>query len=261
MATQITQTLNFSFTNEGFTPIPLSKDDELYVVLEYFPPRSNTVAPLLGYYNNTDFGPSTTSGVKYQIINQGSLEVYADSFNVGYNIVECNPKYLSTGSLDNTLVLSEKISEFYGGDYQFLPDPPSDSYTSSLYNTYGDVNYPFKGNPFDIAIVYLSDGNYVELKIIEISNVNNQINIKLEKDLPVFVKDEIQLQKYKRFLWLARIEDETNAYLSFKKRPGLTSYGFIIPEDLSPDMLANIDTITKEVKQKLLADQQGTTSG
>jgi cold shock CspA family protein len=60
-------------------------------------------------------------------------------------------------------------------------------------------------------------------------------------------------------LILTRIDDETNAHAVFKKRDGKTSYGFVIPENLAPDVLANIDTITRQVKQKLLADQQGTT--
>jgi hypothetical protein len=65
---------------------------------------------------------------------------------------------------------------------------------------------------------------------------------------------------YQRFLLLSRVEDETNAYLTFNKRDGKTSYGFIIPQDISTTYLDNIDTITRQVKQKLLADQQGTTT-
>jgi hypothetical protein len=53
------------------------------------------------------------------------------------------------------------------------------------------------------------------------------------------------------------VEDETSTYLTFRKREGSTSYGLLIPQNLAPDILDNIDTITKEVKQKLLADQQG----
>jgi DNA repair exonuclease SbcCD ATPase subunit len=48
---------------------------------------------------------------------------------------------------------------------------------------------------------------------------------------------------------------ETNILLKYTKRPGQTSYGFAIPQKIAPDVLANIDTITKEVKQKLLAEQ------
>jgi cold shock CspA family protein len=64
---------------------------------------------------------------------------------------------------------------------------------------------------------------------------------------------------YQRFLLLSRVNDETNANTTFRKRDGKTSYGFVIPENLAPDVLANIDTITRQVKQKLLADQQGST--
>ena len=65
---------------------------------------------------------------------------------------------------------------------------------------------------------------------------------------------------YQSFLVLKRVEDETSAFLTFPKRDGKTSYGFAIPQNLATDVLDNIDTITKEVKQKLLADQQGTTT-
>ena len=71
--------------------------------------------------------------------------------------------------------------------------------------------------------------------------------------------NNIMSGSYQRFLLLSRLNDETNAHAAFRKRNGKTSYGFVIPENLAPDVLANIDIITREVKQKLLADQQGTT--
>jgi hypothetical protein len=40
--------------------------------------------------------------------------------------------------------------------------------------------------------------------------------------------------------------------LSFIKPDGETSLGLIIPNDIHPDVLNNIDIITKEVKQKLI---------
>ena len=48
---------------------------------------------------------------------------------------------------------------------------------------------------------------------------------------------------------------QQNVQLTFNKKPGQTSYGFLIPENLSPDVLNNIDTITSQVKQKLVNDQ------
>jgi hypothetical protein len=50
-----------------------------------------------------------------------------------------------------------------------------------------------------------------------------------------------------------------SAPLNFNKEDGQTSYGFLIPDNLSPDILKNIDTITKQVKQKILSTDQGIT--
>jgi hypothetical protein len=60
---------------------------------------------------------------------------------------------------------------------------------------------------------------------------------------------------YDRFLLLSRQPDETNVILNFTKREGKTSYGFLISDVISSEVLSNIDVITKEVKQKLLNDQ------
>ena len=61
--------------------------------------------------------------------------------------------------------------------------------------------------------------------------------------------------KAAKFLFIKRIPDETSVYLKFQKRPGGTSYGFLIPENLAKDVVANIDTITSQIKQKLIVDQ------
>jgi hypothetical protein len=71
--------------------------------------------------------------------------------------------------------------------------------------------------------------------------------------------DGLPYYKVKRFLILSRIKDETSAYLTFRKREGSTSYGFIIPQNIAADVLANINIITREVKQKLLSDQSAVT--
>ncbi len=56
-------------------------------------------------------------------------------------------------------------------------------------------------------------------------------------------------------LFLTRVEDETNIILEFKKKNGKTSYGFVIPENIDPSVLKNIDIIAKEVQSKLLSNQ------
>ena len=60
-------------------------------------------------------------------------------------------------------------------------------------------------------------------------------------------------------LLLSKVADETNINLSFDKIDGQTSYGFLIPDNLSPSVLKNINTITRQVQQKLLTNGQGIT--
>lgn len=198
-------------------------------------------------------------------LSQGNVVVSSLAAATGYASTNCpylSQTYINTGSNNNEIVFSQGISNFYGGDYIFSPNPLSGS-VNSLYTTYGDVDYPFIVNPYDIVLIYLSDGTYLESRVLNIykNNNDNLIRLTLDQTLSQFVKDDLvgNGHTFLRFIVLSRIEDETNAHIVYSKRPGQTSYGFIIPNNISPEILNNIDTITKEVKQKLLADQQGLT--
>jgi hypothetical protein len=196
----------------------------------------------------------------------GSLSVQSLSLRTGFPVVSCTPQFLDSSSIaasDNKIVFSEGVTSFHGGNYVFVPNPPTGSVSSSLYSRYGDVDYPFTAKTYDIILIYLSDGTYIEYRVIDTSVVNNKLTLTLDENLSAFAKADLtntSTPRYDHIILLTRIEDETNAYIVYSKRPGQTSYGFSIPETLSPDMLNNIDIITKEVKQKLLADQQGSTS-
>jgi cold shock CspA family protein len=63
------------------------------------------------------------------------------------------------------------------------------------------------------------------------------------------------------FILLKKNKDETNLLVTFDKETGNTSYGFIIPDNIHPDVLSNIDVITKEVKQKLIENSNTGGSG
>lgn len=197
-------------------------------------------------------------------ITQGSFYVASLAASTGYASTDC--PYFDTASIsasmassnNNIITLDAGITNFHNNNYQFVPNPLTGSF-NSLYDEYGDVDYPFSVGVYDIALTYLSDGTYVESRIISTSISNNLLQLHLDTPMSNFYADNLISGSYQRFLILTRINDETNAHAVFKKRDGKTSYGFVIPENLAPDVLANIDTITREVKQKLLADQQGTT--
>jgi hypothetical protein len=212
---------------------------------------------------------STTNDFTASISND-SLSINSLAVATGYSSTTC--PYFDSASISRsvalgsgstrTITFSPGVSNFLGSNYTFNPNPLTGS-QNSLYPIYGDVDYPFNIKPYDIIITYLSDNTYVESRILSSSFYNNGTSnyLQVQTDTILsnrYIKD-IESGSYKRFLILSRQDDETNAYLTFKKRDGSTSYGFIIPQNIAPDVLANIDTITKEVKQKLLSDQSSVT--
>jgi cold shock CspA family protein len=186
-------------------------------------------------------------------IDVGSLVISSLTPSIGYVNTTC--PFLETSNIDNELILSKGVTNFHDNGYIFQPNPLSGS-LNPLYSVYGDVDYPFIIKPYDIIILYLSDGTFIEYRVLSLRVDNGKLVITLDLPLLGTTKIDIQDNKLNKFLILTKIVDETNAHIIYNKRPGKTSYGFIIPDNLSPEILANIDTITREVKQKLLNEQQ-----
>ena len=199
-------------------------------------------------------------------LTQGSLNIFSLASSTGYAFTDC-PYFdsasisasMTTTSSNNVITLDAGVTSFYNNNYQFIPNPLTGS-LNSLYSKYGDVDYPFSIKTYDIALTYLSDGTYIESRIISTSiSPSNLLQLHLDAPISNFYANNLMSSSFQSFLILTRIDDETNANAVFRKRDGKTSYGFVIPENIAPDVLDNIDTITRQVKQKLLADQQGTT--
>jgi hypothetical protein len=190
-------------------------------------------------------------------LDTGNLRVSSLAASLGYASTPYpyfSSASIATSSNSSEIIFSPGVSGFHGGDYLFVPNPLSGS-ISTLYDEYGDVDYNFVINPFDIILIYLSDNTFVEARVLNVYSQAGLLRVSLDIELSATLKSELANQTYTRFLVLSRRKDETNLILSFTKRDGKTSYGFLIPENISPTVLANIDTITKEVKQKLLNDQ------
>ena len=200
-------------------------------------------------------------------INEGSLKVSSLAASTGYSVVTqtSGTGFFHSASMADTtnnttdIVLSSALSGFWNNNYIFVPNPLTGS-ISTLYDgavKYGDVDYPFASNPptHDIVLVYLNDGTYIESRVVKENLSGSYLRLTLDKPLSSTLKSALAEQTYTRFLFLSKREDETNVHLSFTKRDGKTSYGFLIPEDINKSVLDNIDTITKEAKQKLLNDQ------
>jgi hypothetical protein len=163
--------------------------------------------------------------------------------------------FISGSNAVDTLVFNSSLSTYV--DYLYIPA------TSSvlLHPIYGNVLNTFSPKVGDVILIYYNGTQYQELNISNVSNdINNLLNVKVTPNLVNFLATGSYTNNtVNQFLLLSKQSDETNINISFDKQDGQTSYGFIIPSNLSPSVLDNIDTITRQVQQKLLNTQQGIT--
>jgi hypothetical protein len=167
-----------------------------------------------------------------------------------------------SASSSASLLMNTGLSNFYGGNYTHLPtfQTGSQTYTSSLYSENGDVDYPLVLFPGSIFLVTDENGRIFESVIQNvITRSDGRVQINLNSNMSNVLQQQINSSKVLEVVFLNKIKDETSVILKFIKKPGQTSYGLLIPDTLAPDVLNNIDTITRQVKQKLLSDQQSTT--
>ena len=171
--------------------------------------------------------------------------------------------FISGSTGVNTITFSSELSSLK--DYQFIPSGSGINPQNSLYNKYGDVDYTFSPSIGDILFIYYGGtGNFIESNIASVSSSNGKIILNLDSDLPSGLRVASYVSTptptVDKFLILKKVNDETNVVLTFHKPDNSTSLGFLIPENIHPDVLNNIDIITKEIKQKLI-DQGSLNSG
>lgn len=157
-------------------------------------------------------------------------------------------------NFESTIILDSNISNFY--QYQQVPFFVSASveYGSVLYPLYGDINYPFDPQAGDKLILSDFSGVTQNLDILNsyVSSSGQVCIVVLPQVTPSWV-DNVNL--IYKFLILKRYNDEQNVILTFNKNPGQTSYGFGIPNTISPVVTANINTLQAAVQSQLLSNQ------
>ena len=201
--------------------------------------------------NSVDFN---TTNFTSSIVAGGTLYNQLAANQVGNNPYATSSitPFISGSAGNRTIVLKTELSYFE--NYKFIPSGSTPGNLSTLYSLYGDVDYTFSPKPGDEIIIYYGgSGNFYESNINYTYTSGSQLYLVLNSDLP----SNLSIGPYNsntvdKFLFLTKIEDETNTILTFDRPSGNTSIGFLIPENLHPDVLANLDTITKEVKQKLI---------
>jgi hypothetical protein len=205
---------------------------------------NNFTASLEKFDSSTGYGSLSNQ----LVTNQIGSNPYAENITVPFISGSTN---IGT-TRNNTLILSEELSYFL--NYQYLPSG-SGFTQNSQYNRYGDVNFTFSPKSGDVILIYYGSNNYFEGNIASVfkSEIDNKVYIVLSSELPSSLARPAYVSNtVSKFVFLDRKPDENNLILNFDKKPGDTSLGFIIPNNLHPDMLDNIDVITKEVKQKLI---------
>lgn len=143
------------------------------------------------------------------------------------------------------------------GSYQQVPYFVSGgvTYSSSLYNKYGDVNTLFAPQPSD-KLILKDVNNIVQNLDIYSSSLSGSQNCVQLFTVPTITTTWVNNSALvETFLLLRRYQDEQNVIMTFNKPSGETSYGFIIPETISPEVVNNINTLQANVQAQLLSTQ------
>lgn len=201
-------------------------------------PASNNWTASMDYGNLT-IDIQSTSVVGYPYASSGTT-----FGNFVYTIVS-----------PSTIVLNSSLTSFLT-NYQQVPYFVSASQvvTSSLYSQYGEINYPFSLSYGDKIVLTSVEGRSQVVVISNYTITNNRAYISVYPDINnYFINYPNNIAS---FLVVKRLQDEQNIILTFKKPPGATSYGFVIPEDVDLNLLNNISAIQSNVQQQLLSTQQ-----
>ena len=198
----------------------------------------------------------TASIIPYDNANNGVIRSQMQINQIGVNPFAINDngnKPFISGSLmgSNSIILNSSLTGFK--DYLFLPSG-SGFPKNRLYDKYSDALYTFSPKKGDLIILYYGPSNSLyQSEISDVNILNRKLTFQLNSDLPSILNKPVYSNSdISQFIFLTKVKDETNVLLQFDKKGGETSIGFIIPNNIHPDVLDNIDTITKEVKQKLI---------
>jgi hypothetical protein len=228
--------LNFNVTSSlrDFAP-----GDQITFQLRQYGVSGNLTSSLL----------STGDGTVYT-----GLKNSLNASGINPNATTGSGQFISGSNGVDTLIFNQSLSSFI--DYKYLPATSS----VSLHDAYGNVDYTFLPKVGDVIFLYYNNmTQYQELNISRVTP-GTKYSITVTPSLVSnLASGSYTSNSINQVLLLSKIPDETNINLSFDKLDGQTSYGFLIPDNLSPDVLKNINTITRQVQQKLLTNGQGIT--
>jgi hypothetical protein len=219
-------------------------------------------------FDNSQISPSDKIVFRFFIQSSNTTITASIKENGSLRAIPTNAAYdaeniqICVDQANNAFYLNSSLSQYFGPAFIFNPlDSSVSSSYSTLYTGYGDILYPFSLNPNDKIVVQVSNTNGPILEY----TVNNvffngaglaYINVK--EDIDGYFGN--LCSKYYKILFLKRVIDETNIIIELSKPSGKTSYGFSIPQNISPAVLNNIDMIQKNVNAQLIDVGVGVTT-
>ena len=137
----------------------------------------------------------------------------------------------------------------------FLPEP-----SSSLYPLLGDVNYTTEIEPGDFIIFYYNGSQVgmgstflypITRRVINTRSNGEEIAIEIYPNMPEYINTD-NINNYEKIAFIKKQPDESSVILQGKKRSGKTSFGFLIPQDVNPYILNNINTLQASIQSQIL---------
>jgi hypothetical protein len=202
---------------------------------------------------------TSSAGTFTATMSSGSLTVSENSSQGNYAYAASNVQpfiqslsNLTTETDTGLIVLNQSLTSYYG--YDFVPYFISGgvAFTSSLYAAYGDINTSFLPQAYDKIIMRDRSGIVQDLNVKSAEIVSGNLHIKV---VPSILPNWTATPAYvSTFLLLRAYEDEQNVIMTFNKPVGQTSYGFLIPNTVSPEITNNINTLQAAVQSQLLSN-------
>jgi hypothetical protein len=159
---------------------------------------------------------------------------------------------------DKTLPLTTGMSVYFNvsGSTSFIPE-----LSSSLYPLLGDINYTTEIEKGDYIILYYNKSDLglgpgqlypVSRRIIDIVDDGvTQRSIEVYPNMPAYIT-AANINLYQKAAFIKKQPDESSIILQGRKREGKTSYGFLVPQDINPYILQNINTLQSTIQSQIL---------
>jgi len=272
------QIISGSISSHGFIEGAVLASNSWIQTASPIHPFSGIIPPTTLSVNSNNVLLSTTDKIFIKLtarLVEPIVELYINSFSQNFSYIAGTATVcidtttsshilFNTSSLSSTLdsvQLTSGMDQYFNSGLEFNPsytstDPSAP--TSSLYSQFGDINYTTEIDPGDYIIFYYNgqDVNQPSGSIYPIKRLITTVSglpktLSLYPPLPGFISGS-NINKYKEIVFVKRRPDETTIIVKGRKRPGETSYGFAVPENLSPNIYKNINTLQATIQSALL---------